>query len=183
MLTKTNSAADESFLFNSRRFLDESSVRLQSIKGSNNSFQKRPDPSQLTPIDGLKRTPNGLRKWSFNFPSLRFNQEHIGGYEPSSCMNSGKSNICTGQLPAFEVSRMLLVVPGSFRSSCIKQRFPSSKRLIAQRPVESLRPENGGGRRDAAEGGSPELDTNLDLEAMIRDCGVLQKHHIEPSRA
>ena len=78
---------------------------------------------------------------------------------------------------------MLLVVPGSFRSSYIKQRFPSSKRLIAQRPVESLHPEDGTGRRAAANsGGSPELDTNLDLGAMIRDCDVLQKHLIEQQR-
>ena len=174
-----SSAGGETFLLqNSRRFLDESSVRLQSLRGSTHSLQKGSAPYLLAPTTSLRRmVPD---KWkpanSNNFSSFRLKVDRTTAQDQSSCLNLGKSNMCLGQLPAFEVSRMLLVVPGSFKSSCSKLVSPSSQSI-----------DSGADRapKQASESKlmRPLLDTDLDLGAMIRDCDVLQRETSKNTRA
>ena len=120
--TKTLSSAGETMLLNnSRRFLDESSVRLQSMRGSTHSLQKRKNQYLLAPAPSLRRlSPDRWRAANTNnFPSFKLRLDQSGIQEESSRLIA-RSNISQGQPPAFEISRMQVLIPGSIRS-------PSSK--------------------------------------------------------
>lgn len=174
-----SSTGGETFLVqNSRRFFDESSVRLQSVRGSTHSLLKGSASYLLAPTASLRRVAPD--KWkpanSNNFSSFRLKVDRTAGQDQSSCLNLGTSNVCLGQLPAFEVSRLLLAVPGSFKSSGSKLVSPSSQSVDLGADRAPKQPSESKLTR-------PLLDTNLDLGAMIRDCDVLQREMSKNTRA
>ena len=177
--TKTLSSAGETMLLNnSRRFLDESSVRLHSMRGSTHSLQKRKNQYLLAPAPSLRRlSPDRWRAANTNnFPSFKLRLDQSGIQEESSRLIA-RSNISQGQPPAFEISRMQLVIPGSIRSPSLKLASlgtanpTSTFEYLQKKDIDSR-------TSDACKLTGPALDTIPDLEAMINECDVLQRQLI-----
>ena len=177
--SKTLSSAGENMLLNnSRRFLDESSVRLQSMRGSTHSLQKRKNQYLLAPAPSLRRlSPDRWRAANTNnFPSFKLRLDQSGLQEESSRMIP-RSNLSHGQPPVFEISRMQLFIPGSIRSPSLKLASTGTPKLTSNDDFSQKKPIDSR-TSDAHKVTGPALDTVPDLEAMINECDVLQRQLI-----
>lgn len=181
----TISSAGETFQFGfGRKIGDESSVRMPSLKGSELSIQKSKTPYLLAPVAsqrGLLSPDRWRSANSNNFGSLRYKLDLIGPTDQGSHMVE-KSNICFGRPPTFEVSRMQLMIPSNLRAPSLRMNsFTENHETLGAREAQLSRCPSPM-KSQLLQQASPALDTIPDLEAMIQECGVLQKAFTKSTR-
>src|SRR3990167_1325374 len=169
-----SSAGDTMFLNPQRNYLDESSIRLQSIKGSDNSIYRRKSHYLLAPAQSTRwASPDKLKSGVSNNRNMFSKLAPSGNLVPSSS-HIDKSNVFIGNPPHFEVSRMQLVIPVALRP-------PSLRHTVLERDgtltpnLSQNRKQPGTNTSDLHKSTVPGLDTIPDLEAIIQDCEAARR--------